>query len=404
MKIRIQTVLAVFALGVGLLVAFIVGLFAYTSLTAPTLHPSVEALPSVTRSAPSAKWAAAVDAARRAVRADLAEKNLPGLSVAVGVDGEIVWVEGFGWADLESQVKVEPDSRFMIGTASTVLTSAGVGLLIEKGKLKLDDEIQAYVPDFPKKQWPVTLKHLMAHTAGVRNDGGDEGELLATRCERTAEGLNAFKDRDLLFEPGTRYRYSSYGWILVSAAIEAASGQRFLTFMNRQVFEPLGMADTVPMSSAGPVPRQVTAYFPRFSADPRYGPDLMREIDLSCYAGAGAFLSTPSDLVRFAMGITSGKLLNPSTVQLLQAQQKLTSGEATGYGLGWDHETVTLAGQQARVIGHDGDVLGGMNSSLLSFPDHGGIVVAVISNTSYADTSATGLKVAEAFVAARNGQ
>src|SRR5258706_6272330 len=84
----------------------------------------------------------------------------------------------------------------------------------------------------------------------------------------------------------------------------------------------------------------------RFAADPRYGPDLMRPLDYSCYAGASAFLSTPSDLVRFAIAVNSGKWLRPATVQLLQAPQRLVSGQETGYGLGWDLETVAVAGQQ----------------------------------------------------------
>jgi serine beta-lactamase-like protein LACTB, mitochondrial len=391
-----QTVIGVFVVGVGLIVAFVLGLFAYTSLTAPTLHPSVPDVPSATKSAPAATWTSAAERGRQVVRAALAEQNLPGASVAVGVNGDIVWAEGFGWADLENKVKVEPDSRFRIGTASTALTSAGVGLLLERGTLKLDDEIQTHVPEFPRKEWPVTLRQLMGHTAGVRNDGGDEGPLFGTRCERAVEGLRAFADRELLFQPGTQYRYSSYGWIVVSAAVEAAAGQRFFSFMRREVFEPFGMADTLPDSASEQIPRRVTPYFPRFSADPRYGPDVMRDIDLSCYAGASAFLSTPSDLVRFGMAINGGSRLQPATVQLLQASQKLLSGEETGYGLGWDIETATVGGQQARLVGHDGDVLGGEVASLLTFP--GGIVVAVISNTSYADAHGIAVKVAEAFV------
>jgi CubicO group peptidase (beta-lactamase class C family) len=122
----------------------------------------------------------------------------------------------------------------------------------------------------------------------------------------------------------------------------------------------------------------------------------MREIDYSCYAGSSVFLSTPSDLVRFGMGIESGKLLRPETIQLLQTSQRLASGEETGYGLGWDLEPATLAGKQIHVIGHDGDVLGGTIASLMTFPDRG-LVVALTSNTSYADTFAVGLKIAEAF-------
>jgi serine beta-lactamase-like protein LACTB, mitochondrial len=396
MKIRLQTLLALFVAGICLLLAAIGGLWLYTSATAPILHPDPQKVPAVTQAAPLPKWAGAVEEARKVVRANLTEQNLPGLSVAVGVGGDIVWAEGFGWADLENQVKVEPDTRFRIGTASTALTSTAVGLLLEKGRLKLDDEIQTYVPEYPRKPWPVTVRQLMGHLAGIRNDGGDEGELLSVRCERPVEGLQAFAKDSLRFEPGTQYRHTSYGWILLSAAIEAAADEPFLTFMRHQIFEPLGMTDTRPDSATGPNPGRATPYFPRFAADPGYGLHLTREIDYSCYAGSSAFLSTPSDLVRFAMAINSGKRLQPATVKLLQASQRLPSGEETGYGLGWDLETATLAGQQTTLIGHDGDSLGGMVASFMTFPEYG-IVVAVTSNISYADTYNVGVKIAQAF-------
>jgi serine beta-lactamase-like protein LACTB, mitochondrial len=354
-------------------------------------------VPSVTGATPAQQRAGAVERARQIVRTALSEQNLPGLSVAVGAGGDIVWTEGFGWADLESRVPVSPDTRFRIGTASTALTSAAAGLLLEKDRLNLDAEIQAYVPAFPQKEWPVTLRQLMGHLAGIRNDSGDEGPLFSVHCDQTVDALPLFADSSLLFEPGTEYRYSSYGWILVSAAVEAAADESFLTFMRKQIFEPLGMDDTEADSATESISDRATPYFPKFASDPRYGLDLMRPIDYSCYAGSSVFLSTPSDLVRFAMAINSGKLLKPDTVHLLQTSQRLPSGQETGYGLGWDLETVTLAAEQTRIVGHDGDSLGGMVTSFWTFP--GGIVVAVTSNTSYADTSSLALKIAEAFAA-----
>jgi CubicO group peptidase (beta-lactamase class C family) len=396
LKIRIQTWFALAVVAAGLLLVAILGLLAYINATATPLHPDPQRVPSVTRAAPSQKWADALDRGRHILRAGLTEQNLPGLSVAVGVDGDIVWAEGFGWADLESRVSVTPDTRFRIGTASIALTSAAVGLLLEKDRLKLDEEIQTYVPEFPKKERPVTLRQLMGHTAGVRSDGGDEGPLFSQRCERPVDALPHFAESALLFEPGTQYRYSRYGWIVVSAAIEAAADEPFLRFVRRHIFDPLGMDDTKADSATNPIGDRATSYFPRFAADPRYGLHLMRPLDYSCYAGASAFLSTPSDLVRFALAINSGTLLQPSTVQLLQTSQRLPSGQETGYGLGWDLETVTLAGEQARQVGHDGDSLGGMVASLMTFPERG-LVVAVTSNISYADTPALALKVAQAF-------
>jgi len=395
MKKRFPFWLILIVLIPGLLITAVLGLWAYVSATAQPLHPSADEVPSVVRAAPAPKWAGAVDEARRIVRATLADQNWPGVSVAVGAGGEIAWAEGFGWADLESHVKVSPDVRFRIGTASMALTSAAVGLLVENGRLKLDDEIQTYVPEFPKKQWPVTVRQLLGHVAGVRTDGGDEGPY-SERCERPVEGLKLFKDKTLLFEPGMRYRFSSFGWILVSAAVEKAADEPFYAFMRSRIFEPLGMSDTMPDSAADSIPNRVTFYFPRFAADNRYGPQSAPDVDYSCYTGSSAFLSTPSDLVRFAMAVNGGKLLQPSTVQLLQTSLKLPTQVDTGYGLGWDLETVTLAGKQTRAVGHDGESIGGRVASLMTLPDYG-LVVAVTTNTSWADTFTLAQKIAEAF-------
>jgi CubicO group peptidase (beta-lactamase class C family) len=312
--------------GIGLVIIAIFGLRMYMTATATTLHPEAERVPSVTNADPSPTWLGAVARGRDVTRAALSEQNLPGLSVAVGMAGDIVWTEGFGYADLENRTPVTPNHRFRIGTASPVLTSAAVGLLLEQERLKLDEEIQTYVPEFPRKQWRVTLGQLMGHVAGVRNDGGDESPLYFQHCERPADGLQFFADRDLLFEPGTQYRYSSYGWIAVSAAVEAAAGEPFLTFMQEQVFDPLGMRETRADSATKEILDRVIPYFPRYAADPTYGLHLMRDLDYSCYAGSSVFLSTPSDLVRFGLAINRGTLLKSATVESLQTSQRLASG------------------------------------------------------------------------------
>lgn len=405
---RIETCLAVAVLAVGGVLALVAGLHVYATATAPVFHPDASGVPSHRAAEPPPVWRHAVTRAATAVRTRVSAQNLPGLSVAVGVGDDVVWAEGFGWADLETRASVTPDTGFRIGTASIALTSAAVGLFLEEGTLALDDGIQAHVPEFPKKPWPVTLRHLMGHTSGLRSDGGDEGPLFGTHCDRPVEALAAFADRPLLFEPDTAYRYSRYGWIVVSAALEQAAGTSFQRLMRERIFEPLGMRDTRPDSTDERSPGRATSYFPRYSADPRYGPDPMREVDYSCYAGSSVFVSTPADLVRFGIAVTQGRLLRPETVALLQSPQRLRSGETTGYGLGWDLETVTIGGAPTPVVGHDGDALGGMLSSLWIVGPRAGdervasrtpLVVAVVSNTSYADTAAIARDIAEAFVA-----
>lgn len=399
---KVETFVAVVVAGIGLVVTVVMGILTYQSLTATPIHPSAQAVTSIPHATAPAEWAEAVTQAQHIVRATVIEENLPGLSVAVGVDGKMVWAEGFGWADLENKVAVGPQTRFKLGTASTVLTSAAVGLLLEKGRLDLDDVIQTHVPAYPEKKWPVTLRHVMGHLAGVRSDGGDEGPFNSESCEQVSEGLRLFADASLRFQPGTEYRFSNYGWILVSAAIEAAAQEPFFTFMEKQIFAPLGMGATTRDDVKEPMPDRAMGYFPHGGA-PRYGTDGgPRGADYSCYAGGAGFLSTPSDLVRFAIGLNSGKLLQPATVQLLQTSQRLASGEETGYGLGWDIEMVSLAGEQTTAVGHHGLWMGGPVSSLMTFPKHG-IVVAVTSNIAYADTSGLGVKIAQAFKERRKG-
>jgi serine beta-lactamase-like protein LACTB len=431
-KRRIAIVVAlIFALP-ALLVTLVLSMWVYANASAPALHSDPHTVLSVTHSEPLPKWIAAVARGRDATRSALAAQNIPGVSVAVAVDGGIVWAEGFGWANVDNRTPVTPRTRFRTADASRSLTSAAVGLLLEQNKLHLDDEIQLHVPEFPKKPRPVTLRQLMAQVAGVPDYRGeepltadvvdDEARLVA-RCERTVDGLKLddFAQRDLLFEPSTEFRPSSYGWILVSAAVEAAANQPFFAFMRTRVFEPLDMRDTTVDVWNDSVPERTAFYFPRFDViadvtaslatrEPprtRFGPKPARKGDYSCYAGAAAFLSTPSDLVRFATGVNSrlrqgfgaqgSTLLQRETIQQLQTPERLSSGKETGYGLGWELETVSLGGRPARMAGHGArEGFTGAATSFMTFPEHG-LAVAVMANISYADTKSIALSIARAF-------
>jgi serine beta-lactamase-like protein LACTB, mitochondrial len=384
--------------GVVLVVLGIPGLFVYMGATAKKLHPTPGNIPSITSSPPPPKWAKAVEQARDLVRTSLAERNLPGLSVAVGIDRDIVWAEGFGFANLENSTPVTPDDRFRIGSASIVLMSAGVGVLLEEGRLKLDDEIQKYVPEFPAKQWPVTIRQVMGHIGGLPSEDTDNGVLTSSHCEQATDAVKLFA-KDPVSQPGAEFQYSTFGWVLLSAVVESAADKPITAFLEEKVLRPLGMLDTFRESGresgTGPV-REATSYLTRFASNPTYGPRLLPKFDYSCYAGASGFLSTPSDLVRFGSAINAGKLLRRDTVQILQASQRTRSGKETGYGLGWDVKTVTLAGQQVRAVGNNGEFWNGMIASLLTFPERG-MTVAVTSNINDADTSSLAESIAQVF-------
>lgn len=385
------------AIGAVLLgVAVAIGVVQFLATTSTPLHPLAQDVSSVRRATPPFAWAETAERARQLVRAHVSAMNLPGVSVAVGVGDDLVWAEGFGWADLPTGTAVTPDTTFRLGTASIPLTSAAAGVLLERGRLRLDAEIQTYVPEFPRADVPMTVQHLMAHTAGVPPDGGDEGPLFVMHCARPVEAIPGFVAWSRPFDPGTDFLVSAHGWVLVSAAIEAAAREPFLRVMRKEVFEPLGMDDT--RADAPGAPDQASPYFPRFAADPRYGPEEMRLLDLSCYAGAGAFVSTPSDLVRFGLGLSNGRLLQPATLGRLLAEQRTASGDSTAYGLGWARTTITLAGRPATAVGHDGHVLGGPAVSLLMVPERR-LVVAVMANISYAEPARLATALANAFAA-----
>jgi len=390
-KVRMEPWLLGLALTVGVIIVG-VGTFVAVLSTSTPIHASPDAVTSTMVSPPASRWERAAEQGRQLARSAVVEQNVPGLSVAVGVAGEMVWAEGFGWANLERRTPVDPATRFRIGHVSKALTSAGVGLLREQGRLHLDDEIQAYVPTFPKKAWPITLRQLMGHTAGVGHYKNDEwGDKPSRDCARASEGLDLFANDALLFEPETEYRYSTYGWVLVSAAVEAVAQEAFPQFMRHEVFEPLGMVETTTDVLTEAMPNRATSYFRG-----NLGSEITTDVDYSCFAGAGAFLSTPSDLVRFAHALTAGTFLKPATVGLLQAPQMLSSGESTGYGLGWMLETVELAGVRTQVVGHASRTIEGASVSFPMFPDRD-LVVAVTANMSFADMKSVALAVAKAF-------
>jgi len=241
--------------------------------------------------------------------------------------------------------------------------------------------------------------------AGFNTEDPDNGVLTSSHCERPADAVALFAKEPLQFQPGTHYRDSTFGWVLLSAVVESAASTPFVTFLNERIFRPLGMLDTFKESVTNPPPDAATSYNPRFAANPVNGLRPLPKFDYSCHAGSNGFLSTPSDLVRFGMAINRGKLLRPQTVQILQTPQRLTSGKSSGqqtsYGLGWDLKTVTLAGQQVQAAGHNGHFWVYEVTSLLTFPERG-LAVAVMSNVSFAGIPSLAERVAQTFAAQGN--
>jgi serine beta-lactamase-like protein LACTB, mitochondrial len=364
-------------------------------LSATPIHEDAAAVPSTAAAAHADGYTGQVEESRRLARALVVRDNLPGLSVAVAVDGEIVWAEGFGWADVDRRTPVTPLTRFRLGALSKPLTAFAAALLHDRGRLDLDAPVQRYVPAYPEKQWTVTTRQLMGDVAGVHRIRGDNNDAMPVEhCASLADAVALFAGDPLLFEPETEHRYSIYGWILVSAVVEGAAGEPFARFMVRQVFEPLAMERTIVSETEGL--DGVTSLSPRSFFGRRLGVQEASRPDYSCLAGAGAFLSTPTDLVRLGSAMRKAGLLKAETIAAFQTPTRLASGESATYALGWTARSVRLAGKPARILSHRGSPWGG-SVSLLTFPDHGLAIAAAANMTDASGVYPFALKIAEAF-------
>ncbi len=338
------------------------------------------------------RYAQVVDSARALVQQDLAQKNHPGMAIAVLVDGETVWSEGFGFADLEHRVPVWPTTKFRIGSISKPLTAAAVAQLYEQGRLDLDAPVQQYIPSFPEKRWPLTTRHLGAHLGGVRHYRGVEF-LSSTSYHTVENSLTIFAGDPLLHEPGTKFSYSSYGWNLISAVVEGASGQAFLDFMREEVFEPLGMRHTVADHPDSLIFQRVRFYV-RGNNDALLNAPF---VDNSYKWAGGGFLSTPEDLIRFANAHLSDDFLTDEARAMLFTTQRTHDGESVNYGFGWRVQTRQ---DGRRYLSHSGGSVGG--TSLLIMQPDTRVVVAGTINLSRADLDVVNA-VLRLFVEAASG-
>ena len=363
--------------------------------TVMPVHGDPVDVPSTVSVANTGRYAKAIEESRRQARTLLVDNNLPGLSVAVAVDNEIVWAEGLGWASIEPREPVAPHMRFHLGSVSKTLTAAAILRLHERGLVDLDAPVQAYVPDYPVKQWPVTLRQLMGDVAGVHRIEGDDNDSVPRGCRNVDEAVATFASEPLLFEPGTRYRFANNGWILLSAVVEKVAGEPCATVIAREVFAPLGMDRTL-ASSSGRVPDQIVSLAIDVATKLGLDPEVVEPPDYSCLFGAGAFFSTPSDLARFASAMLEPGFLKADSIALLHTPLTLSSGESTNFALGWRVEDVQMGSASTRMVAHRATP-GGTTIALLMFPDHD-VVVAVAFNSSFVDdATAYGVRVAEAF-------
>ncbi|KAA0226056.1 class A beta-lactamase-related serine hydrolase [candidate division KSB1 bacterium] len=331
------------------------------------------------------RYAQAIATSREAVRAMMQSSKAPGVSVAVARNGEIVWNEAFGFADLKQKVRATTETRFGLGSVSKSFTGVLAARLMEEGLIDLDAPVEKYLPQFPHKNMSARL--IIAHLSGL-NDEYNSAHYYDTRSLTTAVALQEILATNTLqYPPRTSFAYTTSNYTIVAAIVEHTSGVDFPTVMAQYVFEPLELQHTSfndPTSRPEQTAKFYVKNFFRVTEAPAYDPSFK-------LAGAG-LLSTAADVARLGAALLRDGFLKPSTRAEIFRGLKTSAGEETNYALGW---YIEKDDNSRRIYQHGGGGPG-MAAHVRLYPQENS-VIAILSNLTGAPVDG---KVAEKVSAA----
>jgi CubicO group peptidase (beta-lactamase class C family) len=293
--------------------------------------------------------------------------DIPGMTVAIGRGDDVVWTRGFGLADLEQNVPATEDSVYRLASISKPLTAVAAMWLVEQGKLSLDAEVRSYVPEFPDKGTPITLRQLLCHQGGIRHYKPREVESTRHYTDSITP-LAIFKNDPLIAAPGTTYLYSTYGYVLAGGLIERAGGKSLIELI-ADATAPAG-AKILADDQRAIIPHRVRGYQKRADGVLEH----CELADTSNKIAGGGMCARPPDLVRIALSLAGGRILNPESLREMWTPNATADGTKTTYGLGW--QIATIDGKQ-RVM-HSG-AQPGTATCLVLFPE-AKVAVAVFCN------------------------
>ncbi|THU38141.1 beta-lactamase family protein [Niastella caeni] len=344
------------------------------------------------------------DSISKIARAEIIETGTPSLQIAIGLKGKIIYENAFGFADIENNIKATIETKYRTASVAKWWTSTLTMMLVNNSKLDLDIPIQRYCQHYPQKNWDITTRQILTHTSGIRHYADYDAELskaksqadtieinkrrypdllgMFTRYTDMTNPLNNFKQDSLLFKPGSSWEYSSNGYRVLGCIIEGASGLSYRAMIKNQIFDKAGMTNTVEDDAWAIIPKRASGYLIKDKKEIRRAD--MR--DVSENLPAGGFLSTSSDLVRFAMSFVSGKFVDMETIKKMTTpyimkdtlksvstwRDAIPSKQKYGYGvmLFNDNETIKF--------GHNGRQDGG--SAIVYYVPEKDLTIAVMTN------------------------
>jgi CubicO group peptidase (beta-lactamase class C family) len=330
-------------------------------------------------------WAAAArpahaDPADDFVREQMKRQNIPGLSLAVIRNGVIVKAAGYGVADRTRQTPATPETVYKIASVSKQFIATGIMLLVQEGTIRLDDSVRTYLTDAPDAWRPITIRHLLAHTAGlVREAPG----FAPGAAQSDADVLRTAYALPLRFTPGERWEYSNAGYYALAEVMRIAAGRPWAEFLADRVFVPSGMLATRPTTVGEGVANRARGY----SDNDR----LLDAADWPAVRPSGAFLSTVLDLARWDAILYTDRILTESSRRQMWTPIALNDGQSHPYGFGWQ-----LGSGRRRLVYHGGG-MPGFQSEFARFVDDG-LSIVVLMNLDDADPMAIMMGVAELYL------
>jgi CubicO group peptidase (beta-lactamase class C family) len=314
----------------------------------------------------------------------------PGCILAIIKDGKIIYQRGYGMADLEHDIPISPASVFYVGSVSKQFTAFAIALLAQQGKLALDDDVRKYLPELPDYGTPITIRHLIHHTSGLR----DYYTLLYLAGKRYDEAFDnqvileiAARQKELNFKPGTQFHYSNTGYAMLALIAERVSGQRFGAFAEASIFKPLGMTETHFHDDLTRIVKNRA-----YGYAPKPGGGFQLDMPYNERAGNGGMYTTIGDLLKWDQNFYDGRVGGMQLIKQIQTPGKLASGQEHDNAFGlvvWQYKGL-------KAIGHSG-ALAGYRAGLTRFSDQR-FSIACLCNLGSIDPVQPAIKVLDIYL------
>jgi CubicO group peptidase (beta-lactamase class C family) len=316
------------------------------------------------------------------VKAQMERQHVPGVSIIVIKDMKIVKSEGYGLANVELNVAARPDTVYKIGSVSKQFIATGIMLLVEDGKISLDDPVSKYLEGTPETWKPITLRHLLTHTSGIVREAPGFDPL---KIQNDADVIKTAYPLPLRFTPGEKYEYCNVGYFSLAEIIHKVSGKSWPEFLHDRVFAPLGMNATRTTDMTDLVSNRANGYVWRDGK-------LQNAGIYFALRPSGAFLSTVLDLAKWDAALETRKILKQASLEQMWTPAKLNDGKTNPYGFGWQLEPIGTHKQ----VNHGGS-LPGFRAQLARFVDDK-VTVVVLTNGDNANAGAIATGIANFYI------